>query len=88
LKTAKVVPSINQIEHHPYLQHGGLVPFHSEKSCGPLTPVARARGGPLDELLATLAKKYAVREGEIVLRWSIDRGMVAVDRIPESRIQS
>lgn len=83
LKTAKITPVINQIEFHPYLQHGNLVPFHKEKGIitsayGPLTPVARAKGGPLDGLLATLANKYAVSEGEILLRWSIDRGAVTI----------
>lgn len=31
LQTAKVPPAINQIEFHPYLQHGGLLDFHREK---------------------------------------------------------
>ncbi|KAL1846357.1 hypothetical protein Plec18167_007962 [Paecilomyces lecythidis] len=83
LKTAKIQPSINQIEFHPYLQHGNLVPFHKEKSIatasyGPLTPVTRAKGGPLDGLLSTLAKKYAVSEGDILLRWAIQRGDVVI----------
>lgn len=83
LKTAKIRPSINQIEFHPYLQHGNLVPFHKEKSIatasyGPLTPVTRAKGGPLDGLLSTLAKKYAVSEGDILLRWAIQRGDVVI----------
>lgn len=83
LKTAKIKPSINQVEFHPYLQHGNLVSFHKEhgittESYAPLTPVTRAKGGPLDSLLSTLAKKYAVDEGEIALRWAIDRGGVAV----------
>lgn len=83
LKTAKIPPAINQIEFHPYLQHGNLISFHKEKGIvtsayGPLTPVTRAKGGPLDGLLETLAKKYAVGEGEILLRWSIDRGAVAI----------
>ncbi|KAH1502670.1 hypothetical protein KXX52_007072 [Aspergillus fumigatus] len=43
LKSAKVTPSINQIEYHPYIQHGGLVQFQGDKgiktaSYGPLTP--------------------------------------------------
>lgn len=79
LKSVKIPPSVNQIEFHPYLQHGSLVPFHNERgivtvSHGPLTPISRAKGGPLDSLLSKLAKKYAVSEGEIALRWAIDRG--------------
>lgn len=31
LQTAKVPPAINQIEFHPYLQHGKLLDFHREK---------------------------------------------------------
>jgi len=83
LKTAKVVPSVNQIEFHPYLQHGELMEFHKSKgiqtvSYAGLTPMTRASGGPLDPLLSDLAKKYAVSESEILLRWSLDRGCVAI----------
>lgn len=83
LKTAKVVPAINQIEFHPYLQHGGLVDFHRKhgiavSSYGPLTPIVRAPGGPVDPVYAQLAKKYGVTEGDIGLRWVIDQGIVAI----------
>lgn len=83
LQTAKVVPSVNQVEFHPYLQREGLLPFQKEKGIalaafGPLTPVTRAKPGPLDPLLASLAKKYAVNEGEILLRWIMDQGVVVV----------
>ncbi|CDM35607.1 Aldo/keto reductase [Penicillium roqueforti FM164] len=60
LETAKVVPSVNQIEFHPYLQRGNLVPYQESKgiktvSYGGLTPATRAQGGPLDPLLSSLA---------------------------------
>lgn len=94
LQTAQVPPSTNQIEYHPYLQHGNLVPFHEQKgiktaSYGPLTPIIRAKGGPLDELLSSLARKYSVSEGEILLRWTMDRGAVAITTSSkEDRLQS
>ncbi|KAF7165632.1 hypothetical protein CNMCM5623_009771 [Aspergillus felis] len=94
LKSAKVTPSINQVEYHPYLQHGGLVPFQGDKgiktaSYGPLTPITRAKDGPLRELLQSLAYKYGVSEGEILLRWSIDRGNVSITTSSkESRLSS
>ncbi|KAJ0423819.1 NADP-dependent oxidoreductase domain-containing protein [Aspergillus carlsbadensis] len=83
LETAKIPPAINQIEYHPYLQHGSLVPFHEKQGIatagyGALTPVIRAKGGPLGPLLSKLAGKYGVSEGEVLLRWSIDRGTVSV----------
>ena len=84
LSTAKTPPSINQTEYHPYLQHGNLLEWQKDHSAiataayGPLTPITKGRPGPLDELLAALAKKYYVSEGEILLRWCIDQGVVAV----------
>jgi diketogulonate reductase-like aldo/keto reductase len=83
LKTAKIVPAINQIEYHPYLQHGDLIGFHRKhgiatSAYGPLTAVVRASPGPLDPTYAKLAKKYGVTPGEIALRWVIDQGIVAI----------
>jgi diketogulonate reductase-like aldo/keto reductase len=83
LKTAKVVPAINQIEYHPYLQHGGLIDFMKEhkiavSAYAPLTAITRASPGPLDQTYKDLARKYGVTEGEIALRWAIDQGIVAL----------
>jgi len=83
LKTAKIVPAINQIEYHPYLQHGDLIDFHRKNhiatsAYGPLTAIVRAPGGPLDATYEQLAKKYGVTPGEIALRWCIDQGIVAL----------
>ncbi|KAJ5114152.1 ketoreductase [Penicillium angulare] len=83
LETAKVIPAVNQIELHPYLQHGDLVPFQESKGIktvgyAGLMPITRAKGGPLDHTLANLAKKYSVSESEILLRWTIDRKCVAI----------
>ncbi|KAI1615524.1 ketoreductase, partial [Exophiala viscosa] len=83
LETAKVRPAINQIEFHPYLQHGDLLAYHKNKDIkvaayAPLTPVTKAKGGPLDGYLEQLAKKYGVNPGEILLRWCIDQNVVAI----------
>lgn len=83
LKVAEIPPAINSIEFHPYLQHGDLLEYHRKNniaiSCyGPLTPLFRAEGGPVDGLWKQLAEKYGVTEGEIGLRWCIDQGLVAI----------
>ncbi|EAS37189.3 ketoreductase [Coccidioides immitis RS] len=83
LKTAKIVPSVNQIEYHPYLQHSGLLDFHQSKGItttvyAPLTPATRAKGGPVDSILDSLAKKYNTTEGNVLLRWAIDQGAVPI----------
>lgn len=83
LAIAKVPPSINQVEYHPYLQHENLVPYMKSKGIAtaayaPLTPIRKARPGPCDTLLEALSKKYYVSEGEIALRWCIDQGIVVI----------
>lgn len=83
LETAKVIPAINQIEFHPYLQHGDLLAFHKKhgiatSAFAPLTAVTKASPGPLDNTYAALAKKYGVTTGDIALRWVIDSGVVAI----------
>jgi len=83
LKTAKIVPAINQIEYHPYLQHGDLINFHRKNNIAtsayaPLTAVVKAKPGPLDTTYEQLARKYGVTPGEIALRWIIDQGIIVI----------
>jgi len=83
LATANIPPSINQIEFHPYLQQENLMAYHQAQNIalsayGPLTAVTKAKPGPCDMMLASLAKKYYVSEGEIALRWCLDNGVVAI----------
>ena len=83
LATATIPPSINQIEFHPYLQHEGLLSFLKENKIavsayGALTAVTKAKPGPCDPILESLAQKYYVSEGEISLRWCIDQDVIAI----------
>lgn len=83
LETAKIPPAINQIEFHPYLQHPDLLAFHKKhgiatSAYGPLTAITKGKPGPTDDFYGALAKKYAVSEGEIALRWCIDQDVVAI----------
>lgn len=83
LKTAIDPPAINQIEYHPYLQHGDLISYHRQRNIaisayGPLTPSTRAKDGPLTDYLERLAKKYYVTPNEILLRWCMDQDVVAI----------
>jgi diketogulonate reductase-like aldo/keto reductase len=83
LATAKIPPAINQMEYHPYLQHGDLLKYLRKNKIAvsayaPLTAIIRARPGPVDRLYAELAEKYGVTEADIALRWCIDQGVVAI----------
>ena len=79
-KTQTVVPAINQIEYHLYLQSPELLEYSRSKGIATAayaaqTPITKAAPGPADE---RLAKKYFVGEGEICLRWCLDDDVVAV----------
>jgi len=83
LKNATIPPAINQVEFHMYLQRQKLHEYCKSKGVAlsayaPLTPVSKAKPGPCDDILASLANKYYVGEGEIALRWCIDQEVVAI----------
>lgn len=94
LKTAKVVPAINQIEFHPHLQHGDLLQFHRDNniavSCyAPLTPITSDVDSPVRTIWANLSKKYGVSDSVIGLRWCIDQGLIVITTSSkEERLQS
>ena len=93
LRTAKIVPAINQIEYHPYRQYEDLIPFMREKGIAiaaysGLTPILAARPGPLDDTYAELAAKYGVTEADIEFRWLLDQDIVVITTSKkEERIQ-
>ncbi|KAI9712023.1 MAG: hypothetical protein M1820_001731 [Bogoriella megaspora] len=83
LATAKVTPSINQIELHPYMQHEELLDFSHKNGIatsayGTLAPLTRNRPGSLDEVLVQLGTKYSVSPGLVCLRWCVQLGITPV----------
>ncbi|KAF2478782.1 NADP-dependent oxidoreductase domain-containing protein [Neohortaea acidophila] len=83
LENATVPPAINQVEFHPYLQREELIKYHKAKGIataayGPLSAVTKGAGGPADDVLNALARKYAVSPAEISLRWCIDQDIVPI----------
>ncbi|KAI1807813.1 Aldo/keto reductase [Daldinia bambusicola] len=83
LQTAKTIPAINQIEYHPYHQHGNLIEYLRSKNIAvsafsPLAAATKASPGPLDGTYAELAQKCGVTPSDIALRWVIDQNVVAI----------
>ncbi|KAL2890353.1 NAD/NADP-dependent indole-3-acetaldehyde reductase [Ceratocystis lukuohia] len=83
LDVATIIPSINQIELHPYLPQDELRAFMKQKGVGleaygPVTPLSRAAPGPVDPVVQRLARKYGVSDTSVLLRWVIDQGYLAV----------
>ena len=83
LKTATIIPVINQLEYHPNLQHGDLVGFCRSKNIAVSAYSALiAVTKPIDDQLRTeyetLAKKYGVTSGDVALRWCLDQDIAVV----------
>ncbi|ROV99545.1 hypothetical protein VMCG_06379 [Cytospora schulzeri] len=85
----QIVPSTNQIEYHPYMQHRELVRFSKDcaegrgiavSAYGAMHPVTRNPnpGGPLDQTLTKIAERHGVSVGLVCFRWCIDQGVVVV----------
>lgn len=60
----------NKTEHPPQ----GI----ATQAYGPLTSITKAANGPVDDILQSLARKYAVSPGEICLRWCIDQDVIPI----------
>ncbi|EHK45172.1 uncharacterized protein TrAtP1_003411 [Trichoderma atroviride] len=84
LETCTIKPAMNQLEFHPYLQRANdFVPWMREhgievSSFKTLAPITVGKGGPLDELLPSLATKYEVAESVILLSWCIGQNIAPI----------
>ncbi|GME82268.1 unnamed protein product [Ambrosiozyma monospora] len=84
-KFARIKPSMNHIEFHPYFQNQstGIIEY-AKKNCilieayGPLSPIVGAKGGPLDPVLDSLADRYGKTPSQILLKWVHQQGVVTV----------
>lgn len=78
-----IVPAINQIETHPFCQQTENQQFLGEnkvqiESWGPF---AEGRNNLFsNELLAAIGQKYNKTVAQVVLRWLIQRGVVAIPK--------
>jgi diketogulonate reductase-like aldo/keto reductase len=76
-----VVPVLNQIELHPHFQQTALREFHAQHK------IATEAWSPLgqgqlfnDATIVALAKKYGRSPAQIILRWHLDSGHIAIPK--------
>jgi 2,5-diketo-D-gluconate reductase A len=77
------VPDVNQIELNPTVTRAEPRAYHAERGIvtESWSPLGGARSGLLDEPVITdLAAKYDRPPGQIVLRWHMELGLVAIPR--------
>ncbi|WWD16713.1 hypothetical protein CI109_101144 [Kwoniella shandongensis] len=81
-ETWKVVPSVNQIELHPYNAHAPnvvrLLDLCKEnditiQAYSPIAPLFRSPGGPVNEVVATIARDKGVEDSQVLLAWAAQR---------------
>lgn len=76
-----VVPAVNQIELHPQLTQDALRRFHDEHGIVTEAWSPIAKGGVLrDETVTGIAQKYGRTPAQVVLRWHLQLGNVAIPK--------
>ena len=77
LEERDVVPAVNQVELHPWLQQRDLRAFHARHGITTEAWSPLARGALLDDsVLANVAAKHGRSVAQIALRWQIQEGIV------------
>lgn len=90
LDTAQVVPAINQVELHPYLQQSETRAANAKYGIATEAWSPLARGGALltDPVIVGLATKHERTAAQVVLRWQLQVGNVAIPKsVTPSRIK-
>jgi diketogulonate reductase-like aldo/keto reductase len=76
-----VVPAVNQVELHPWLQQTELRAFHAEHGIATEAWAPLARGRLLGEgVITALAAKYGKTPAQLVLRWHLQLGTIAIPK--------
>jgi diketogulonate reductase-like aldo/keto reductase len=90
LDRVEVVPAVNQIELHPFFNQAALRETHQRlgittEAWSPLGASVRRAGGTDEEplthpVIVALAEKYGKSPAQVVLRWHLDHGFVAIPK--------
>ncbi|MGA6157493.1 aldo/keto reductase [Stenotrophomonas sp. NPDC087984] len=76
-----VVPVVNQVELHPYLQQGELRDFHAQHKIATEAWSPLAQGALLqDPALAAIAQRHGRTPAQVVLRWHLQLGNVVIPK--------
>jgi 2,5-diketo-D-gluconate reductase A len=78
----EVVPAVNQIELHPYLQQAELRAFHAEHGIATeaWSPIGQGKGLLDDPALTPIAAKHGKTPAQVVIRWHLQLGNVVIPK--------
>lgn len=82
LASAEVVPAVNQIEFHPYLQSRPLLDFCRSRRIQVEAWSPLMQGGSLlqDPVLVEIARRHRKTVAQVVLRWDLQTGIVTIPK--------
>ncbi len=85
-----VLPVVNQIELHPYFQQTDTRAFHQEKKIltQAWSPLGAGQGLLQDALISELALKYQKSNGQVILLYLVQLGVVPLPRSRHAGRQS
>lgn len=81
LKETDIIPAMNQVEYHPFLQDTELKSYCNEKGILLEAYSPLAHGQKLeDERVTKLANRYGKTNAQILIRWSLQSGNVVIPK--------
>ncbi|GAB2750919.1 aldo/keto reductase [Kitasatospora kifunensis] len=89
-ETTSVVPALNQVELHPHFPQRELRAFHAEHGIATeaWSPLGQGKGLLSDPTLAKIAAKHGRTSAQVVLRWHLQSGVIAIPKsVTPSRIK-
>ena len=90
LQSAEILPTVNQVEFHPYLVQQELLDYCAGRNIQFEAWAPLMQGHVLkDKLLNQLADKYSKTPAQIILRWDLQKGVVTIPKsVKKERILS
>ena len=80
-----MVPSVNQIEVHPFLQENDVVNYCKKEGIAIQAYSPLTRGEKLDHpTLKSIADKYGKTPAQILLRWCIQKNYICIPKSSRS----
>ncbi|MEV6410918.1 aldo/keto reductase [Kribbella sp. NPDC051718] len=79
---SSVVPAVNQVELHPYLQQAEVRAYGNEHGIATEAWSPLAKGGSLltEPAVTALAAKYERTAAQVVLRWHLQQGTIVIPK--------
>jgi 2,5-diketo-D-gluconate reductase A len=90
LDETEIVPAVNQIELHPNLAQEEARAFHAEHGIATeaWSPLGQGKDLLRDPKLAEIAARHGVTAAQVVLRWHLQLGVIAIPKsVTPSRIE-